>query len=297
MSQHIINPLVLLLILGICIISAGCVNPEGEHTSAASWNLSPDGSIGFSIPQSTTREQVLEKEENLTTTDLIFKGFAGDVHAILVSPDDPAAFLVWAPGANNPAAGYAEYMKYYPPHGVGVLVMDVRGNGGLTPGYPMNIEKDAELFVQGSWPQYYLNGVDMITARRYLEDRYPGIPIYAAGDSNGGRYAALAAGSDPGFAGYIGISTSGFHRIGENYQSHLREFLLSIDPDIQVGRIPPRPVMLFHAQNDTVIPFSEGQELAQSAGQEAVFIPFNGTHGVNREVDDIIITRLSSGLK
>ncbi|MCA1915999.1 S9 family peptidase [Methanospirillum hungatei] len=282
--------LLLALILAISLLSTGCMDAGNEDTVNASWNLSPDGSIGFSVPECAVKERILEEERNLTSTDLIFKGFAGDVHAILISPKNPAAFLIWAPGANNPAAGYAEYMHYYPEHGIGVLIMDVRGNGGATPGYPMNIEKDAGLFMQGAWPEFYLIAVDMIAGREYLQKMYPDIPIYAVGDSNGGRYAALAAASDPDFAGYIGISTSGFHHMGEEYTSPVREFLLSIDPDVQVARIVPRPVVLFHAPDDPVIPFTEGETLAASAGKEAMFIPFNGTHGVNREVDDRIIT-------
>jgi len=285
--------LFLVLILALSLLTAGCMDASNEEKVIASWNLSPDGSIGFSVPETVIEERVLEEGRNLISTDLIFKGFAGDVHAILVSPKNPAAFLVWAPGANNPAAGYAEYMHYYPEHGIGVLIMDVRGNGGATPGYPMNIEKDAGLFMQGAWPEFYLIAADMISAKEYLKKIYPDIPIYAVGDSNGGRYAALAAGSDPDFAGYIGISTSGFHHIGEEYTSPIREFLMSIDPDVQVARIAPRPVILFHAPDDPVIAFTEGENLAVSAGKEAIFIPFNGTHGVNREVDERIIALVS----
>jgi hypothetical protein len=82
------------------------MDASNEEKVIASWNLSPDGSIGFSVPETVIEERVLEEGRNLISTDLIFKGFAGDVHAILVSPKNPAAFLVWAPGANNPAAGY-----------------------------------------------------------------------------------------------------------------------------------------------------------------------------------------------
>ena len=42
-------------------------------------------------------------------------------------------------------------MKYYPIHEIGVLILDIRGNGGITPGYPMNIEQDVDLFLQGKW--------------------------------------------------------------------------------------------------------------------------------------------------
>ncbi|PWR75685.1 alpha/beta hydrolase [Methanospirillum stamsii] len=271
----------------------GCSGP-GEETIGSSWNLSSDGSIRFTFPEVKVQESVTEKNANLTVTDLMFKGFAGDVHAILVSPKKPNAFLIWAPGANNPASGYLDYMKYYPAHDIAVLIMDVRGNGGLTPGYPMDIERDAGLFVKGEWPQWYLIAADMISAQQYIHRIFPSVPVYAVGDSNGGRYAALAAGSDPGFAGYMGISTSGFSHIGDQYSSPVREFLLSIDPEVQVPEIIPRPVMIFHAPEDPVIPFEDGRALAGAAGDKAIFISFNGTHGGNREVDDHIITFLQN---
>jgi len=283
-----------IIILAFFIGTAGCIgNNQQENVPAPSWNLTPDGSVAFTVPPISVHEQVIEKNENLTVTDLNFSGFAGDVHAILVHPQNPTAFLVWAPGANNPASGYLEYMKFYPGHDIGVLILDVRGNGGKTPGYPMNIEHDVDLFMQGEWPQFYLIATDMISARMYLNQRYQGIPVYAVGDSNGGRYAALAAGSDPEFAGYIGISTSGFHRAGDAYNSPIREFLLSIDPDVQVRNMSTEAVTIFHAPDDPIIPYADGQELARNAGKKAQFIPFNGTHGVNREVDGTIITLIS----
>ena len=84
----------------------------------------------------------------------------------------------------------------------------------------------------------------MINARQYLTSRYS-VPVYASGESNGGRYAAVATAIDPGFAGYIGISTSGFGRAGNNpsYTEAARKFLLSIDPDVYIGGISPRPVI------------------------------------------------------
>lgn len=283
--------LILPLTVALFILTAGCIGQE-QNAKSASWNLSPDGSVRFTLPDIPVEEKILEDNKNLTVADLIFKGFAGDVHAILVSPKDPMAFLVWAPGANNPASGYQEYMKYYPLHDIGVLIIDVRGNGGLTPGYPMDVEQDVALYLKGDWPQWYLIAADMISAQNYLREKYPTVPVYAVGDSNGGRYAALAAQSDEEFAGYIGISTSGFQKMGNRYSPPLKDFLLSIDPEVKVERITPRPVIIFHAPADPVIPFEDGRTLAEAAGNSARFISFNGTHGGNREVDDAIISYL-----
>ena len=84
-----------------------------------------------------------------------------------LSVQNPAAFLVWAPGANNPAAGYAEYMHYYPEHGIGVLIMDVR-KWWCNPGYPMNIEKMPDSLCRGL-AEFFLIAADMISAKEYLK--------------------------------------------------------------------------------------------------------------------------------
>ncbi|HNQ29503.1 MAG: hypothetical protein A4E36_01703 [Methanoregulaceae archaeon PtaB.Bin009] len=39
---------------------------------------------------------------------------------------------------------------------------------------------------------------------------------YAMEESSGGRYAAIAVALDPEFAGFIGVSTSGFSRAGDS---------------------------------------------------------------------------------
>lgn len=280
-----------LLVLIALMASTGCtgVTEKEKQQDTASWNLSPDGEISFQLPPARVTTEIIEEDSNLTVENLTITSFAGDVHAVLVTPPHPSKMFVWALGANNAASGYIEHMKYYPPEGVGVLILDIRGNGGVTPGYPMNIERDFYAYANGKWPQFYLIAADLIQAGTYLRERYPGIPVWVVGESNGGRYAALAAEADHGFAGYIGISTSGFDRIGNRYESPAREFLLSIDPTVSVRAISPRPVILFHAPEDPVIPFRDGQNLSKAAGPDAIFLPFNGTHGVNREVDADII--------
>ncbi|MDD1724242.1 MAG: alpha/beta hydrolase [Methanospirillum sp.] len=283
---------ILTLVVMIALVtSAGCTGAteKEKKQDVASWNLSRTGEISFQLPPARVTTGIIEENSNLTVENLTFSSFAGDVHAVLVVPPHPSRMFVWALGANNAASGYIEHMKYYPPEGVGVLILDIRGNGGVTPGYPMNIERDFSMYANGEWPQFYLITADLIQAGEYLHERYPGIPVWAVGESNGGRYAALAAEADPGFSGYIGISTSGFDRIGNRYESPAREFLLSIDPTVSVRAISPRPVILFHAPDDPVIPYRDGQNLSLAAGPDAIFIPFNGTHGVNREVDAEII--------
>ena len=94
-------------------------------------------------------------------------------------------------------------MVRYAAAGYAFLFVDIRGNGGQTPGYPFNPSQDYSLFEKGEWPQYYLTVCDLVAAQKVLSGRF-NIPVYAIGSSNGGRYAAVATGVDPGFSGYVG---------------------------------------------------------------------------------------------
>jgi pimeloyl-ACP methyl ester carboxylesterase len=149
------------------------------------------------------------------------------------------------------------------------------------------------MFTSGQWPQVYRIAADLFGAEQYLHRRYGPIPVWAVGESNGGRYAAQAVAADPGFSGYAGISTSGFDRMGDQYGGSARGFLLSVDPQALSGQISPRPSLIFHAPADPIIPFESGEKLARSLGNSSEFIRFNGTHGVNEEVDRILIERLN----
>ena len=202
----------------------------------------------------------------------------------------PNAAFVHAPGAGNKKEGHEGRAVSYAQNGFAYLVLDIRGNGGETPGYPLDFEKDFTLYQAGGFPEYYDTVCDMINAGSILTSRY-GVPVYASGESNGGRYAAVATATDPGFAGYIGISTSGFGRAGENprFTESARKYLLSIDPDVYIGEISPRPIILFHAPDDTVIPFGDGRKLYDLAKEPKKFFSFNGTHGVNGETDQVLI--------
>jgi len=163
---------------------------------------------------------------------------------------------------------------------------------GQTPGYPLNPQRDFSLFEKGDWPQYYLTTCDLVASRKMLSGRF-GAPVYAMGSSNGGRYAAVAAGVDPEFSGYVGISTSDWgvldSAIQQGYSGNLIRFATSLEPSTYFVKISPRPVWIFHAVNDPIIPFDNGKQFFKDAHEPKTFIEFSGEHGINTEVDDRII--------
>ncbi len=273
----------------VSVLLAGCT---GTPPAGRTYAVNSSGILSVQCPPVQVTETALSTGADVTVSRLVFHTPHGDVFGLLAAPEGarPKAAFVHAPGAGNKKEGHEGRAVSYAQNGYAYLVLDIRGNGGETPGYPLDFEKDFDLYQKGGTPEYYDTVCDMINAQQYLTSRYS-VPVYASGESNGGRYAAVASAIDPGFAGYVGISTSGFGRAGNNpsYTEAARKFLLSIDPDVYIGGISPRQVFLFHAPDDPVIPFSDGRKLFDLAKEPKEFFSFNGTHGVNGEVDQVLI--------
>jgi len=284
------------LILGtlICglLLGAGCT---GLGSGAPSWSVTSDGYLSVSCPAPVqVNEQVLERNASLTLSGVSFHNIDEEVYGLLAAPPDPRGAVILAPGAGVTKERERDRVESYALAGCAALVLDLRGNGGETPGWPFDPDADLLAFNGGSWPEFYKTVCDLSAAQGIVSGRWK-VPVYSMGASNGGRYAAIAAVADQGFAGYIGVSTSGFGLAGEAYNGNASRFLLSIDPDHAIGRIAPRPVWIFHSRTDPIINFTLGQELYNRAGNPKEFIVFNGTHGENEEVDARVIPICTTG--
>jgi alpha-beta hydrolase superfamily lysophospholipase len=225
----------------------------------------------------------------------MFHSENGDVVSYLGAPEQPKAVIVYAPGAGEKLAGHEERMIRFASAGYAFLFVDTRGNGGETPGLPFGpqlIQLDYAKFAKGEMPQYYLSICDLILAQKMLSARYD-VPVYTVGSSNGGRHAAVAAGTNPAFAGYVGISASDWGLLDSVIQQGITgdpvRFATSLEPSTYLLKISPRPVWIFHAKADPIIPFGSGQRFFEKAGEPKTFIEFSGDHGINPDVDERII--------
>jgi len=272
--------------LVLCICLAGCAgNPP-----KSSYSVDSNGFLSVTCAPVTTTEELLFSNGTYIKTRITMHTQSGDVVMYLATPQQPLAAVVYAPGAGERITAHEGRLARYPAAGYAFAFVDIRGNGAETPGYAFNLQLDFERYQKGDWPQFYRTVCDMSAARSLLAGRF-GVPVYAAGSSNGGRYAAVAAALDPDFAGYIGISTSGFGMAGGQYTADATKFLLSVDPYTYIGRITPRPVWIFHSKADSIIPFDDGRKLYDRAQDPKTFTEFYGGHGINTDVDDRIIAQ------
>ena len=277
----------IILLLGMMALLCGCLSPQ------LSYQVSEEGDLFLTVPPTDVQEEILLSEDQIIVQQIRFHQLDADVDALFAFPPHPRAAVLLAPGAGVKKESHQERAEQYAREGIAFLVLDLRGNGGTTPGYPLDLERDFRQFVNGRWPQYYAIIADMIAARQYLSSRFD-VPVYAMGESNGGRYAAIAAATDPGIAGYIGVSTTGFGLIGTSYTGDGKRFLLSIDPDHAILRISPRPVLLLHAPDDSVLPYTDARRLYLHATDPKTFQNLTSGHGLNEEADQAILALLTS---
>ncbi len=281
------------ILIAVFVILSGCAGTSA--LPASTYTVSDDGVLALSCAPVTVTEEVILSNETCTRSRIVFHTENGDVTGYLSAPNNPKTAIVYVPGAGERLAGHEERMVRFASAGYAFFFVDMRGNGGETAGIPFGqelIAQDYARFNAGEMPQYYLSICDLIAARKLAEERYY-VPVYAIGSSNGGRYAAVAAGLDPAFAGYVGISTSDWGLLdslaGQGYTGEPIRFAASIEPQTYIGRISPRPVWIFHAGEDPVIPYESGRLLFERAGEPKAFSEFSGDHGMNPDVDEQII--------
>jgi len=283
----IVGFLILLAIL------AGCAGTPLKST----YSVDDKGVLSLTCAPVATTEEVLFSNETYIKSKIVFHTENGDVVSYLGAPEQPKAVIVYAPGAGEKLAGHEERMVRFASEGYAFIFVDTRGNGGETAGIPFSqqlVQQDYAKFGKGKMPQYYMSICDLVSAQKMLSARY-NVPVYAVGSSNGGRYAAVAAGIDPAFAGYIGISTSDWGLLDSVTQQGITgdplRFATSLEPSTYLAKISPRPVWIFHARADPIIPFESGQQFFKKALEPKTFIEFSGDHGINPDVDEQIIVQ------
>ncbi|MCG7853399.1 MAG: acetylxylan esterase, partial [Methanosarcinaceae archaeon] len=274
----------IVFIIGLLLVLSGFYGVLHNSTDTEEWSVSDEGILSY--PPRGDVEYSIQVMENPDNTDVLktvsFKSRDTYINGILRIPESgtEVAGIVLLPGAGvtkEEEQGLASELSMM---GYASLVLDQRNLGGIDP------NKDLEMFKQGAEPVEYRTVYDALKAADVLRDQ-PGInaeKIAIIGSSNGGRFAIIATAIDPSIKGVVGISTGGYDMDSIDTASVADEqayrFYRSIDPDIYIGFISPRRVVMLHSLNDSVIPYSIAQKTFERAGEPGSIHTVNDTvHG------------------
>jgi dienelactone hydrolase len=260
------------------------------------WRVTDDGFLEYPTPAPEYRLISSETAGDSNLREVRFSSRGAEVAGLLRTPEPEAQKpggvpgVVLLPGATinkEQEQGLAEFLSGL---GYASIAIDQRNMGGV------DIQGDMETFLEGQEPTEDKMVHDALAAAEVLRmqpEIDPGRIVYV-GESNGGRFAIIASALDPKSRGVIAISTCGYGVEDDIYSLRMNgpdavRFLLSIDPDTYLKKIPPRRFVMIHSSNDTVIPIEYARRTYEKALEpKAIHIVECATHGRCGEMDPYI---------
>jgi dienelactone hydrolase len=247
------------------------------------WTVSKDGILSYPENRGKVDLKVLNitKGSNYTLETISFTSKDYIVEGLLRIPSSnrkvPAVVIL--PGATVPKEGTQGLAEILSSMGYASLGIEQRNLGGV------DFKYDYELFKADKEPIEHKMVFDALRSVDVLrqDSRIDASKIAIIGESNGGRFAIIAAALDPSISGVIGISTSGYDtesQIANVRDETLTRFYRSIDPDTYLGFIPPRKLVMMHSVNDNVIPIDLAKNTFNKAKEPKQFYEVTtGAHG------------------
>lgn len=269
--------------IGIVLMITGAMGILHNIRSSGEWSVSDKGILSYDLPEkvdySITEANTTENGNALKS--LTFTSEHSIIQGLMRLPlsGKKVPGIVVLPGAGITKEEQQGLASELADMGYATITIDQRKQGVVSP------ETDLELFEEGKEPFEYSMVYDALMAAEVLRDQREVDPenIAMLGISNGGRFAIIATALDPRIKGVIGISTSGYQTgsIDKNMiNENAYKFYKSIDPDNYIAAISPRKVVMIHAVNDTIIPYSMAEDTFELAKEPKAMYTVNGsTHG------------------
>ncbi|MGD9778334.1 alpha/beta hydrolase [Methanomethylovorans sp.] len=269
--------------IGVVLMITGVIGILHNMRSSGEWSVSDEGILSYDLPEKVDHSII---EANTTENGNALKSltFASEQSIIqglirlpLSSKKVPG--IVVLPGAGITKEEQQGLASDLADMGYATITIDQRNQGVVNP------ETDLELFEEGKGPFEYSMVYDALMAAEVLREQKEVDPenIAMLGISNGGRFAIIATALDPRIKGVIGISTSGYQTgsIDKNMiNENAYKFYRSIDPDNYITTISPRKVVMIHAINDTIVPYSMAESTFELAKAPKTMYTVNGSiHG------------------
>lgn len=247
------------------------------------WSVSSNGVLSYPENRGKVNVSVLKTESgsNYTLETISFQSKDYTVEGLLRIPSSekkvPAVVLL--PGATVPKKGTQGLAQILSGMGYASLGIEQRNRGGVNPQYDFGLFKDGKEPVEHKMVFDALRAVDVLKQ----DTRIDANRIAVIGESNGGRFAIIAAAIDPDIKSVIGISTSGYDMeaqlAGVRDETALR-FYRSIDPDTYLNSLPPRKLVMMHSVNDSIIPLELAENTFRKAKEPKMFYKIvTGNHG------------------
>ena len=252
-------------------------------SNSDTWSVSSDGILSYPENRGKVDVSLLNTETgtNYTLETISFPSKDYTVEGILRIPYSgkkvPAVVIL--PGATVPKEGTQGLALILSGLGYASLGIQQRNLGGV------DMEYDLKLFSDGKEPIEHKMVFDALRAADVLrqDDRIDANKIAVVGESNGGRFAIIAAALDPDIKGVIGISTSGYDtesQLSVAMDQKVIRFYHSIDPDTYLKSIPPRRFVMMHSINDNIIQIGFARNTFMKAKEPKKFYEVTtGSHG------------------
>ncbi|HSD58062.1 MAG TPA: acetylxylan esterase [Methanotrichaceae archaeon] len=248
------------VLIAVCITAATFIGFILPSNAGGAWQVAGDGLLGYSLSQPEYELGPCEDSDNSTLCEVVFTSRDARVAGLLRRPKAHQANgtpgVVLLPGATVTKEQEQGLAKYLCSLGYASITLDQRNSGGI------DMQGDLEKFLKGTEPAEHKMVHDALAAAEILRSQ-PEIDesrIVYAGESNGARFAIIACALDPKSRGVIAISTCGYGADEAIASGILKDpeavrFYRSIDPETYLGKIPPRKFVMFHSQNDPIIPY------------------------------------------
>lgn len=260
------------LLIGVSLLLAGFygVFYSGQEDP---WTMTDDGLLSYPEREDLQYSVIDVDDSNsgYVVKTITYTSRETEVASLLTIPStdgnnsDPVPAVVILPGAGVTKENEHSLSVLLADMGYASIVIDQRNLGAI------NVENDIMLFRNGAEPEQFLMVYDALVASDVLRGQ-PEIDdskIAMLGSSNGGRFAIIATSIDDSIAGVVGISTSGYESDSldreEVIDQAAYDFFISIDPDNYVGAISPRPFVMIHSLNDTIISYDNALSTFEKA--------------------------------
>jgi hypothetical protein len=258
----------LMLLVGVIALLLGW-HFFSNSSSAGQWTVSDEGILDYVVSMPQYNLSPLEDDGNSTLSTVQFQSRGANVAALLRIPrsklngekNRSIPGIVLLPGATVSKEREQNLAGHLADLGFASITLDQRNLGGIDP------KADLQMFLKGEEPTEHRMVYDALAAGEILRSRPEIDPtrIIYAGESNGGRFAITACALDRSARGVLAISTCGYGTdaaiasAGVVDENQVR-FYRSIDPETYLSRIAPRPLVMIHSRNDTIIPYQLAEQ-------------------------------------